>query len=318
MPSTENAFEIVKNCIPNAINKMNQFCQEVLKTRGGRIGSGMGGLLEALWGYYMNTELSTTECEIAWFPNHQYHDFACLHKTADWNEETKAGEFFRIEAKTMNTGADESKGHFDVLKNELEEYDSLIILTWEWKSISVTYNTPYITDYFFGKSIPITQIRDELHIARGGSFVDPNNCPDHCIPADCTHSGEPLNEQGKRERLSGPDSCRPSQKVSYAANFGGLVRMLKTNNSESRSKFRELRRDNRIVDEYVSFIHRNSKLHFSQMSNLLESISCLSLYFSQVCNLFKRAFSNSLCPILIDIGNVESLPLILVISIILI
>ena len=41
----------------------------------------------------------------------------------------------------MNTGADESKGHFDVLKNELEEYDSLIILTWEWKSISVTYNT---------------------------------------------------------------------------------------------------------------------------------------------------------------------------------
>ena len=52
------------------------------------------------------------------------------------------------------------------------------------------------------------------------------------------------------------------KKVSYAANFGGLVRMLKTNNSESRSKFRELRRDNRIVDEYVSFIHRNSKLHF--------------------------------------------------------
>ena len=32
--------------------------------------------------------------------------------------------------------------------------------------------------------------------------------------------------------------------------------MLKTNNPESRTKFRNLRRSNQIIDEYISFIHR--------------------------------------------------------------
>ncbi|GFI48409.1 hypothetical protein IMSAGC019_03736 [Lachnospiraceae bacterium] len=37
-----------------ACERMNQFSAQILRTRGGRIGSGMGALLEALWGYMMN------------------------------------------------------------------------------------------------------------------------------------------------------------------------------------------------------------------------------------------------------------------------
>ena len=55
-----------------ACQKMNEFSSEILRTRGGRIGSGMGALLEALWGYMMNQiilEETDLDCEIAWFPD---------------------------------------------------------------------------------------------------------------------------------------------------------------------------------------------------------------------------------------------------------
>ena len=252
-------FEYIKGLVPTACEHMNRFSAEILKTRGGRIGSGMGALLEALWGYMMNQILaeSDTDCEIAWFPDNQYNDFSCLKKGELWNEVTRDGEWFRIEAKSMNTGADESKAHFDVLKKDLAEYDTLLILIWEWKAIDGFYFSPQVIDSFFEPSIHLTELRDSLHICRGGSFVNKYDCPDGCDPELCPHDGEPLNAAGKRERLSGPYSTRPSQKVSYAANFGGLVRMIKTDNDAARSQFRDIRKANPIADEYISFIHRN-------------------------------------------------------------
>jgi hypothetical protein len=75
--------------------------------------------------------------------------------------------------------------------------------------------------------------------------------------ANCVHAGEPLNASGKRERLSGPEKCRVSNSVSYAANFGGLVRMMKTNSEEARNVFRKLRADDDTAHEFISFLHRN-------------------------------------------------------------
>jgi len=205
--SPKIAFHSVKALLPTACRKMNAFSSEVLRTRGGRIGSGMGALLEALWGYMMNQALSENghDLEIAWFANNQYNDFACLEKTASWDEKNRVGELFRIEAKSMNVGADESKAHFDVLHNELHEYDSLLILVWEWKNIDANCFSPQIIDAFFDIAKPIILLRDELHIARGGSFVDADTCPDGCSPNDCLHHGEPLNAAGKRERIGGPE-----------------------------------------------------------------------------------------------------------------
>ena len=60
----------------------------------------------------------------------------------------------------------------------------------------------------------------------------------------------------KRERRSGPQSCKPAN-VEYAANFGGLVRMLKTDNDASRSVLRKLSKADDVVHAYMSFIHRH-------------------------------------------------------------
>ena len=255
----QQALGLIESHLSDAKQEVNDFCSHVFLTRGGRIGSGMGGILEALWGYYINRILASknqAEFELAWFPEHQYHDFACVHKSTEWNPETKEGEFFRIEVKSMNTGADESKAHFDVLLKELDESDALLVLIWEWKAIDEFHFFPEIIDSFFSLAKPIAMLRDELHIARGGCFVSANDCPDGCLPDDCTHSGEPLNASGKRERLSGPKSCRPSQ-ASYAANFGGLVRMLKTQQSKARSTLRRLRKEHETADKYVAFIHHH-------------------------------------------------------------
>ena len=113
----KDAFDLVARSSPVACGRLNLFSSQVLRTRGGRVGSGMGGLLEALWGYCANSVLydsHTNQFELAWFPGHQYHDFACLNLNGEWDPETKHGELFRIEAKSMNFGADESKAHFDV------------------------------------------------------------------------------------------------------------------------------------------------------------------------------------------------------------
>ena len=115
---------------------------------------------------------------------------------------------------------------------------------------------PRITDCFIGPAKPISVLRDELHIAWGGTFVDKRSCPDECDPADCKHYGEPLNANGKRERTSGPNRRQPTR-ISSAANFGGLVRMLKTASPEARLVFRTLRSRDDWAHKYISFIHKN-------------------------------------------------------------
>src|SRR5690554_4013010 len=94
---------------PQVFDEVNEFAAKTLITRGGRIGSGMGLLLEALWGYYLNVHLIDEPFELAWFPDHQYNDFACLYKDQEWHPESKSGEALRIEVKSMNIGAEESK-----------------------------------------------------------------------------------------------------------------------------------------------------------------------------------------------------------------
>lgn len=243
-----------------ACKRMNDFSKEILKTRGGRIGSGMGALLEALWGYMMNqiiAEDKKVDCEIAWFPDNQYNDFSCIKQDTEWNPINRDGEFFRIEVKSMNVGADESKAHFSALQKEIEENDVLLVLVWEWRKIDATHYSPIVIDSFFDRASGVAELRDVLHLARGGSFVSAESCPDKCETSHCSHDGEPLNESGKRERLSGPEATRVSRTVSYAANFGGLVRMIKTNNENARNIFRAQRKDNKTADHYISFIHRN-------------------------------------------------------------
>ena len=70
--NSNEVYEIIRTFSDQACSKMNEFSKSILKTRGGRIGSGMGALLEALWGYMMNQlilEREDLDCEIAWFPD---------------------------------------------------------------------------------------------------------------------------------------------------------------------------------------------------------------------------------------------------------
>ncbi|MCH3943735.1 MAG: hypothetical protein LKE37_08835 [Atopobiaceae bacterium] len=252
-------YEIVRAFCPDICSKMNEFSIEILVTRGGRIGSGMGALLEGLWGYMANQLLFDENehfFDIAWMPDNQYNDFTIVEKNVSWNPDDRTGELFRIEAKSMNRQADESKAHFDVLKKELGKNDSLLILVWEWAAIDKTHRYPKVIDYYFGRALDVVELRDTLHVLRGGSFVSSSNCPDGCNPATCPHDGEPLNASRIRERLSGPDSTK-GNKVSYAANFGGLVRMLKTSNTSAKSAFQKYRSTDTPQEAFISFIFRN-------------------------------------------------------------
>lgn len=244
-----------------AVDAINQFTFTTFKTRGGRLGSGMGTLLEAMWVYYMNQILENQgglarECELAWLQDHEPADFACLHRAAEWDPASRSGELLRIEAKSMNVGVDEAKGHFTNLAKETSQHDQLLVLVWSWTSLQYGYSWPRIHDYFLGPSLPIIEARDRLHLKRGGSFVVSGACPDGCLPDLCTHIGEPLNANAKRERRSGPKASKPAN-VEYAANFGGLVRMLKTDGEDARAEFRLLRRSSEVVHQYICFIHEH-------------------------------------------------------------
>ena len=121
------AVSIILGLTPSAIEHINDFSRDVLRTRGGRFGSGMGTLLEALWGYYINLQLATAsspsqDIEIAWLLGHEYNDFACVLRNEVWEPDTRSGELLRIEAKSMNIGVDESKGHFDEIVEKLGEW----------------------------------------------------------------------------------------------------------------------------------------------------------------------------------------------------
>ncbi len=249
-----------------ARQRLNEFTARMFRTRGGRIGSGMGAVIEALWGFFLNqilVEQSGHDIELAWMYGHEYNDFACIRRGAEWDPNTRRGELLRVEVKSMVASADESKAHFDRLKKELISTDLLVVFLWDW--IQVPESTasrfvrvsPQVKDYFIGKALDVAELRDALHKERGGSFVQAGQCPDGCSSDACAHVGEPLNASGKRERLSGPKSARVSQSVSYAANFGGLVRMLKCSSTKARSVFRKICQQKETAWEFVSFIHRN-------------------------------------------------------------
>ncbi|MBI5878045.1 MAG: hypothetical protein HZB53_10355 [Chloroflexi bacterium] len=259
MSLQNRATEEILSASSQAIEAINGFSFDVLRTRGGRLGSGMGTLLEALWGYNVNRVLSSngSRFELAWIVGNDYNDFACVEEGKEWTSESRTGEVFRIEAKSMNQMADESKGHFDEIKDNIGNSDLLLVLIWSWEKVDDYRVYPKIADHFIGSALSVATLRDTLHVARGGTFVDRRNCPDRCQPRTCKHHGEPLNANGKRERVSGPKATRPSEKVSYASNFGGLVRMLKTESDEARSAFRKLRASDGDAHEYITFIHRN-------------------------------------------------------------
>ena len=255
----QEAALALKNTTGPACEKINDLSQKVFRTRGGRLGSGMGILLEALWGYYINAELEKEGalCEVGWVPGHEYNDFACIQRDQQWTPSNRTGELLRVEAKSMNTEADESKGHFDELMARLGEWDLLLVLAWSWDFADDGIRVyPHIHDYFIDSARSIALLRDSLHIARKGSFVDRSNCPDRCIPEHCQHHGEPLNSAGKRERRSGPASCKPEDS-SYAANFGGLVRMVKTRGQSAREVLATICNADPVAQAYVAFIRRN-------------------------------------------------------------
>jgi hypothetical protein len=49
----EKAAKLIIKHTPAACRGLNRFTAQVFRTRGGRIGSGMGGVIEALWGFYI-------------------------------------------------------------------------------------------------------------------------------------------------------------------------------------------------------------------------------------------------------------------------
>ena len=258
--SSRAAQAIISNT-PAAIDRLNKFARTTLLTRGGRVGSGMGAVIEALWGFYLNGELAkdpNSGCEMAWMYGHEYNDFACVLKDVDWDPDTHAGELLRVEVKSMVASADESKAHFDRLQSELDGDELLAVFLWDWSEVpSTPYNVaPAIADYFVGTALPVAHLRDVLHEVRGGSFVAQGACPDDCKPDECTHVGEPLNSKGVRERRTGPDSATAAS-VSYAANFGGLLRMLGTRNQEGRDALRSAAATDATVARFVDFMARN-------------------------------------------------------------
>lgn len=241
---------------PQAIVSVNEFTKEIFHTRGGRIGSGMGSVIEALWGFHLNNALSTLDVsyELGWIYGHEYNDFACIKKAEEWDPATKAGELFRIEVKSMVASADESKAHFDRLVHEFDLYELLAVFIWDWVPVTGESRNVYpsIIAYFVGPALPIAQMRDRLHIARGGSFVKSGSCPDGCA-ADCKHVGEPLNASGLRERRSGPDTAKKG-KVSYAANFGGMLRMLGTRGPVARAVLQQACNEDVVCKKFVDFM----------------------------------------------------------------
>ncbi len=238
-------------------DEINELAQRVFRTRGGRLGSGMGLLLEGLWGYYTTSQLEPLGLELAWIADHRYNDFSCidLETEAEWDPSTGEGELLRVEAKSMNLGADESKAHFDEPSDNIGVDDLLAVITWKWAEHGGRV-WPRVTEIFVDRAAPIAALRDVLHLARGGTFVDRYSCPDGCVPDLCQHHGEPLNANDKRERPQGPEATRVSAKVSAAQNFGGLVRMLKARGGEAKeARIAEFER-NPIARTYNDFIER--------------------------------------------------------------
>jgi hypothetical protein len=234
--------------------RINTFTNATFRCRGGRLGSGMGSLLEALWGFYAREVLDETSPEqydIAWVVNHGYNDFALVAADGTWDSTTGHGALLGIEAKSMNLGTKESKAHFDALVSEIEEDDLLLVLVWRWSALEAQVVYPEIVGEFVGPAREVAELRDRLHVARGGSFVAPGGCPD-CDALYCPHVGEPLNSRGTRERRTGPPSTR-GRTAPNAANFGGLVRMLSVRSQRARNVL-DQQRGFPVRREYHDFV----------------------------------------------------------------
>lgn len=243
------------------VDAVNAFTEQVFHTRGGRIGSGMGSVIEALWGFHLNGVLEGEDnipYELGWIYGHEYNDFACILKAEDWDPESKRGELFRVEVKSMVASADESKAHFDRLQHEFSDNELLAVFLWDWKQTnSVSKNVyPAILDFFVGYALPIAQLRDALHLERGGSFIQRSQCPDGCAIQNCTHIGEPLNASGVRERRSGPESTKGAG-VSYAANFGGMLRMLGSRGAQGKELLKAEYASDPTKAKFIDFMARN-------------------------------------------------------------
>lgn len=256
--NAHRAADRIKESNPEVIGRMNEFTRSTFRTRGGRTGSGMGLLLEGLWGYHMSAVLEPSGIEIAWIADDQYNDYACVDMSTDWEPSTKFGELLRIEAKSMNLGAVEQKGHFAELASNIGDEDLLLVLAWRWspadpKEIRVW---PKVENVFLDRAVPLAILRDQLHRARGGTFVDRVSCPDRCVPKLCQHHGEPLSSTGKRERIQGPENTRPSAKVQFAANFGGLKRMLATRGTVAKSMRIDICRNSPEAANFVEFMEK--------------------------------------------------------------
>lgn len=250
--------------VPKTVAQINRQLRR-LQTVGGRIGSGLGLLIESIWGFTINTALSDfqtedgRQIELAWMCEHGYNDFAVIDSgsASEWDPDTRIGECFRVEVKSMVASAAESKAHFDELIGNIGPHDLLVVILWEWKPVKGRPGrvTPQIRDIWIGNARELACLRDELHRQRGGTFVDPMQCPDGCDPGECPHGGEPLNANGTRERRSGPESRR-GDNARCADNFGGLVRMLKCRGDAHRTIARYWA-ENATCRSYIDFIHRN-------------------------------------------------------------
>ncbi len=221
----------------------------------------MGSIVEALWGFHLNhvfRQEATLPYELGWIYGHEYNDFACILRDEIWDPETREGELFRVEVKSMIASADESKAHFDQLQHELTDKELLAVFLWDWMPvIDRSKNVcPAILDYFVGYALPIAEMRDVLHVERGGSFVQENHCPDRCDIRECLHVGEPLNASGVRERRSGPEASK-GLNVSYAANFGGMLRMLGSRGSDGKARLESEYKSDPTKARYIDFMARN-------------------------------------------------------------
>lgn len=243
------------------VDLVNAFTEQVFHTRGGRIGSGMGNVVEALWGFHLNSILKKEKnipYELGWIYGHEYNDFACILREEDWNPETKEGELFRVEVKSMVASADESKAHFDRLQHEFADNELLAVFLWDWTLVTnQTKNVyPAILDYFVGYALPIAQLRDVLHLERGGRFIQEGHCPDSCKVQPCSHVDEPLNASGVRERRSGPEASKGAG-VSYAANFGGMLRMLGSRGNSGKELLKKEYDSDPTKARFIDFMARN-------------------------------------------------------------
>lgn len=71
--TADEAADYIRAISPRVIDAINEFIRITFVTRGGRMGSGMGLLLEGLWGYHMSQALVDQGIEIAWIADNQYN-----------------------------------------------------------------------------------------------------------------------------------------------------------------------------------------------------------------------------------------------------